>query len=277
MSDLDLLEGPLVGWIKGMEAGFSNERDALSRESFAAAGLDSGRLAYFRLYQEKYFNDRFVRGQGTEEILSNLERHGASGRWLDLGSGTTTLFWSIPLQGITSISCCDLVPEALAVLEELARSGKIPPCYQEALEMFGKPPSHLAEMSRRLDRFLVFDTLAPWPSWLAAKPFDLITAFGNFGIAPTPERYAACFGEIVRHLAPGGRAVGADWVRRPSFIAEDGHDNSYLAPALVALSGRQAGLTVLDCRQVAIAGDPQYDGVICWAMARPGGSPRTEI
>jgi SAM-dependent methyltransferase len=268
MSELSLEDDPLVGWIKGLESGFVNDRDALCIESFDGVALDADRLAYFRCYLEKYYNERFIYGQGTEEILSNLRRYGASGHWLDLGSGTTTLFWSIPMEGLASISCSDIVPEALAILDEFARSAAVPPCYQEVLGMYGKSPLDLALSRRLIKRFLVFDTLAPWPRWLSTEQFDLITAFGNFGIAPTPGRYAACFREIFRHLSPKGRALGADWVRWPLFIEQDGHDNSYLTPALVDFVARQAGFAVLDCRQVPIKGDPQYQGVICWALER---------
>jgi hypothetical protein len=258
---------PPIGWIRDAADGFANERDARDATSLAGVALDASRLAYFRAYRETWYRDRLVPGQGTEEILDTLARHGRGERWLDLGAGTTTLLWSLALDGVTSIACADLVAEALATLEAFAQSQEVPPCYADALARMGRTAAHLAAMRDRIDRYLVFDALAPWPSWLAEERFDLITAFGLLGIAPSPDGYARCLREIARHAANGARVLGAEWLRSPALIARDGHDNSYLSPAQVARAASQAGLTTLACREVPVAGDPCYRGVVCWAFA----------
>lgn len=261
----------LVGWIKEAGAGFVNDHDGLVLDSAGLADqrLRPDRVAYFRSYLELYFREAFIAGQGTEEILATLSRFGRGGRWLDLGAGTTTLFWSIPLSGISSVGCADIAAEALLVLDEFVRSGEVPGCYRDALSMLGRTEAQLHEVRRRFGRYYVFDALTRWPARLRDERFDLITAFGNFGMAADADRYRACFGELAGHLAAGGRAVGADWVRTRSFAERDGHDNSYLGRALVARAAEVAGLRVLACRPVPIAGDGHYESVLVWAMEKP--------
>jgi len=262
-------EDPLVGWIKSAGGGFDNARDACRVSDFTEIPLDPGRLAYFEAYFREYYYDRFRPSQGTEEILAVLGDCAPPGAWLDLGSATTTLFWSIPLSSaVTSISCCDVVAEALKTLAGFAASQEVPACYREVLKICGKSAGHLRDMRRKVRDYFVFDALAPWPEELFSAPFDLLTAFGLFGIAASAEGYARAFQHAARHLAAGGRAIGADWLRRPSFIAEDGHDNSYLTPALTRRAASRAGLRVLHCRQVPIAGDRYYRALICWALEK---------
>ena len=259
-------DDPLVGWVKKASEGFSNARDARALTDFANVHLNPTRVDYFRDYLKEYYDAEFIPGQGAEVALGYLEELAPAGSWLDLGAGTTTLFWSIPLRDVSTVACCDIAAEALFVLDEFASSSEIPGCYQQVLEMYGKTASHLRSMRQKPRHYYVFDVLSPWPEGLWSSPFDLVTAFGSFGISATSEGYEECFKYLAQHLAPGGRAIGADWVRWPSFIEQDGHDNSYLAASLTRHAAGAAGLEVLECRQVPIAGDPYYRALICWAL-----------
>jgi SAM-dependent methyltransferase len=264
------LDTDVVGWIKDAAPGFDNERHFRAIGDFSGIRLDPDHLKYFETYSRLYYYDRFIPGQGAEAILEQLSRFGTRGRWLDLGAGTTTLLWSIPLREISSIDCCDLVVEALAVLARFAESEDIPRCYADVLSAHGKTAEHLCAMRRKLRRFLVFDGLRPWPTVLAADRFDLITAFGVLSIAPDPEAYATALEEVAAHLAPGGRVIGADWVRKAAYIESDSHDNSYLERSQVVTAARQAGLRPLECCRQPIVEDPHYDAVLCWTLEKPG-------
>lgn len=263
-----ILDTDVVGWIKDAAPGFDNQRDFRAIDDFSGLRLDPDRLRYFETYSRLYYYDRFIPGQGVEAILEQLRRFGTHGRWLDLGGGTTTLLWSIPLTEISSIDCCDVVVEALAVLARFSESEDIPPCYADVLSAHGKTYEHLRAMRRKLRRFLVFDGLRPWPKVLAAERFDLITAFGVLSIAPDPEAYARGLEEVAAHLAPGGRAIGADWVRKADFIERDSHDNSYLERSQVVAAASQAGLRALECCREPIVDDPHYDAVLCWTLEK---------
>lgn len=263
------LDTEVVGWIKDAAPGFDNQRHFRAIGDFSGLRLDPDRLKYFETYLRLYYYDRFIPGQGAEAILEQLHRFGPRGRWLDLGAGTTTLLWSIPLTEVSSIDCCDIVVEALAVLARFAESPDVPPCYADVLSAHGKTSEHLRAMRRKLRRFLVFDGLSPWPKLLAAERFDLITVFGVLSIAPDRQAYARGLEEVAAHLAPGGRAIGADWVRKAVYIESDSHDNSYLERSQVVAAARQAGLRALACCREPIADDPHYDAVLCWTLEKP--------
>lgn len=264
------LDAEVVGWIKDAAPEFDNQRHFRTIEDFSDVRLNPENLEYFETYRRLYYNDRFIPGQGTEAILDQLSRLGTHGRWLDLGAGTTTLLWSIPLMEIHSIDCCDLVVEALAVLARFGASEDVPPCYADVLHAHGRTPEHLHAMRRKLRRFLVFDGLSAWPEELASDRFDLITAFGVLSTAPDPEAYSTALEAAAAHLAPGGRAIGADWLRSVAFAESDEHDNSYLGRAQVLTAARRAGLRPLECSRQPIVDDPHYDAVLCWALEKPG-------
>jgi hypothetical protein len=254
------------GWIPNWNNGFDNQRDFRATGSLAGAELDPGAREYFQQYLAEYFNMEFVHGMGTEGILDALHGCPRAGRWLDLGAGTSTLLWSIPLRGIESVSCCDLVQEALAVLEEFVRGDKIPRCYWDVMWMYGRTAQDLRYRRELITEFLVFDTFRTWPRRLAERSFDLITAIGNFGLCATPEGYRHCFRHFPAHLASGGRVIGADWIRSDAFVREEGHDNTYLSVDLTRAAAADAGLEPVYCERVPIFGDRLYDAVIVWSL-----------
>lgn len=267
MSETEALSGRLddVGQIFDNETGFRRT----ARPSDLPA--DPERLAYFRRYLADYFNDAFVPGMGAEAILAVLAEHGGPGgrvgRWLDLGAGTSTLFWSLALERVDEIHAVDVIPEALIVLDGFVRAGRVPPCYRDVMAMLGRPADHLAEMRRRMAGYMVFNALGPWPRALDPERFDLVTGFGTVGILPDAASHAACIAEIARHLAPGGRIVGTDWIRSQAFIDRDGHDNRYLDRPALERAADLAGLELLHGTRLPIRGDPLYDHILIWAFA----------
>lgn len=235
-------------------------------DDFTGVELDQIQLSYFQQYFDSYFNNEFRYGQGTEDILAALDRFGKDGDWIDLGAGPSTLFWSIPLDGIRSVACCDVASEALKVLYRFANSDEVPRCYAQVLDMFGKSAAHLDEMKQRIHRYHVFNAMRAWPYKLVNHRYDLITELGLFSLAPSPERYLKCFEHLRPHLESSGRIVGADWVRSTAFIKEEGHDNSYLSRQLMAEGAERAGVELLSCTRSKIKDDPLYDAVFVWAM-----------
>lgn len=256
----------LVGWMKEAATDFRNERDFRTFSSLASERLRPERLSYFGTYFDLYFQAAFIPGQGTEHILEALSTWNRGGRWLDLGAGTTTLFWSIALSEVTEITAADVVVEALAVLDQFARSSELPPCYRDVLRMLGRSVEHLNAMRERLRRFVTLDSLSAWPSALARERFHQITAIGHFAMAASAAHYAECVRHASAHLLPGGRLLGADWLRRPEFIASDGHDNSYLDERVIAEAAAKSSLKLVHCARADIAGDPHYRELLIWVM-----------
>ncbi|MBM4792848.1 class I SAM-dependent methyltransferase [Streptomyces sioyaensis] len=234
------------------------------------AALDPERLAYYRGYFTEFFQGDFVLGMGTEDILDTLAESGAGGDWLDLGSGPSTLFWSLALTGIRSVRSADAAPEAVAVLREFAESKDVPRSYEQVLDRYGRDPGHLEQMRGRIGGYHVFDAMSPWPAEFAGERFDLVTEFGLFGLAPTERGYRECFQHLREHVRPGGRVIGADWIRSARLITSEGHDNTYLTEELVATAVREAGLRLRASRLCPIKGDELYDALIVWS-AEPVG------
>ncbi len=228
--------------------------------------LSESRLAASRAYFSKYYSDAFHEGQGLEKILETLRRYGTSGTWLDLGAGPSTLLWSIPLSGITSITCNDVYPEPLAVLDTFAQSGTIPHCYRHALRLSGKSRRSFLASAIKIKEYAIFDALRRWPSCMARKRYDLITEFGCFGLAPKGSAFESCFGYLRPYLARHGRVIGANWKRSSRYVANNGGDNSYLSCDLVRHGAECFGFRALHCETVSIVGDRDYDAVIIWAM-----------
>jgi len=255
------------GWIKDADAGLDRSYRRLEQ----VGRLDPERLRYFEDYRSRYFNDRLMPGQGAEEILSALRDHGGRpAHWIDLGAGVTTLFWAIGLEAAPgAVSVCDLVPEALHVLTAFKDGDETPPCYREAMALVGRPETQFEALRRRPWTCHVFDCLRPWPAGPGrAGGYGLISAIGCFGLSPDADRYAGAFAAAAANLAPGGRFIGADWVRSGLLIDREGHDNRYVSPALTAACAERAGLSTLALDRVPIAGDPYYDSVTVWAFGR---------
>lgn len=257
------------GWIR--DAGAGSFSDCRSLDDFPLAAMNAGHLAYFEDYRQRYFNDRLVAGQGVEDILFCLRDHGGSPRrWIDLGAGVTTLFWSIGVESPDAIAAADLVPEALHVLAAFKATDEVPPCYAEALRLVGKTPAALARLREKDWTFHIMNCLAPWATPSDGQGYDLVTAIGCFGLASGPDGYRTAFAAAAERLAPGGHLVGADWIRSGKFIAMEGHDNRYLSADLSQDCARACGLSARDARTVRIAGDDYYDSVIVWAFGRDG-------
>jgi hypothetical protein len=256
------------GWISDAGRGFDNTRDFREVADFTALDLNPAHKAYFRKYLDEYFQGPCIFGGGTEDILENIYRAGEVGRWLDLGAGTSSLLWSIPMRGIASVACCDLVPEALAVLDDFVKGDEIPRCYADVMEMYGVSERDLRAKRGLFGRYLVFDTFQPWPAALGGETFDFMTAVGNFGLSPTADGYKACFTKLSAHLAPAGTVVGADWTRSRAFIEEEGHDNSYVCPDLTREAAARAGFAVNFCEARTIKDDPLYDSIVVWSVTR---------
>jgi hypothetical protein len=231
--------------------------------------LDPDSTEYFQRYFTVYFQDEFIPGQGTEQVLDTLAGLGPFRRWLDLGAGPSTLFWSLALADVRDIHCADASPEALTVLRDFVRgSGPPPRCYQQILRRYGRDEAHFQAMRSRVRGYHVFDVRNDWPDSFTEGDFDLVTEFGLFGLSKGPEAYRDCFHRLAAHMPAGGHAVGVDWIRSAEFIAKEKHDNTYLSEDLIRAAIWDAGLDLSRVEWCPIAGDDLYDALIVWSARK---------
>src|SRR5208283_4677783 len=118
------------GWIPDIEVS-NGEARMLSAEQLRQSRVNAAYLRYFEGYRSRYFYEEFIFGQGTEQLLGLLAEVGQKQRWLDVGCGTTTLFWSVPLDEVGAIDCCDISVEAMRALLDFIMSDEIPYCYEQ--------------------------------------------------------------------------------------------------------------------------------------------------
>ena len=255
------------GWIPDIELNNADAR-ILSAKQLRQCHLNTAYLRYFEAYRSRYFYDEFIYGQGTEQILELLAEIGQKDRWLDVGCGTTTLFWSIPLAGVGAIDCCDISVEASRVLLDFVLSDEIPGCYEQTLAMCKKVPDHLRLMRERFQKFFIFDVLQDWPLHLFEHNYDLVTGIGIFGLAKTAEGYMRAIRNVAQQIRFDGYMVGADWVRSGYFIEREHFDNSYLDISVTTAAAEHAGLKLIRAINVDIKDDPLYSKLIVWALRR---------
>lgn len=254
----------VTGWIPESTQEFSNETGFQEISDWERLNIDSASLSYFTIYAQKNFSGPLVRGMGTEQILNALDRWGRGGAWLDLGAGTSTLFWCCALDTVRSVTVVDVSPEALVVLNRLVRSSEVTQCSRDALAMFGRDERHVARVRGLEWRYLVFDFSQPWPSLLAGGSYDLITAFGCFGLADGPDHFRRSIRQAASRLVPGGTIIGANWLRTPAAITAKGYDTSFLSPEFIATSLMAVGLDMCQASVTPIRAEEPYEAIIVW-------------
>lgn len=232
--------------------------------NFNKIKLNRHTLKKHNKYFSKYYNDSFRREQGTEQIIDLLSSVKKINTWLDVGAGSTTLFWSLFLKNVKSISCAEVSPEPLKILHDFAISKRIPVCYNDAMNRYKIESTYLAIMRKRIKQYFIFDALTYWPSQL--KRFDLITAIGLFGLAKSKKEYVACFKYPKKHLTRKGIFIGANWIRSSKYIKQYGGDNSYLCKNLVKIAAKKYSYTIISLKKITIKNDPFYDAVVLYGL-----------
>ena len=98
--------------------------------------FDQQKLTQHKEYFYKYYNECFMPDQGTETILETIKNFCPGGDWLDLGCGSSTLFWSLVTKNIRTISCSDYDMEALKTLHDFSLQKNVPKCYLDVIDMY---------------------------------------------------------------------------------------------------------------------------------------------
>ncbi|MFE9328768.1 methyltransferase domain-containing protein [Nocardia sp. NPDC052278] len=166
-------------------------------------------------YWLRYYNERFVFGQGTEQILAALQQIPRVARWVDLGSGSESMLWSIALRA-DQLTAVDSDPDRLAILDRFAAVGQPRAIHTTTLRLCQREdPQAFSTRCDSLTACLVVDCLTgrmPEHPQLAEQSFDLVTQFGLLGMCSDTDEFRDCFTAIHQLAAPGGWVAGANWV-----------------------------------------------------------------
>ena len=259
--DMDL---PPSGRLQESYHNFDNQIDASILKNFEGIKLCEDKLAYFQHYLNSYFNGPFLPGMGAEEILAAVSNYGRGGNVLDLGAGTSTAFWLLPLQEVRQITCADVVCESLKVLSDFLDSGRLPQCYRDIMAMYALTDRHQTELWGKIGPYMQFDCFSPWPDFLKDQRYDTITAFGVYAIAKDRTAFETAIGQLPGHLAENGRVIGAEWIRAPGIAVEDGGRTDYLDKDCVQDALSKAGLTIQEISEIEIENDSLFNSIILW-------------
>ncbi len=228
--------------------------------------LNSKHYDFQKEYFERYYSDSFKLNQGTDIILETINTFCPGGRWLDIGSGSATLFWSLMTKNIQSISCSDISIEALKILYDFANfATELPQCYRDVINLYGLDDNIFEINKQKIKEYLVFDSLHEWPKQIYRYPYDFITEFGVFGLSRHHKQFRECFKYLKEALSVAGVAVGANWVLSKLYSQQRHHDNSYINCTEIIHACNEAELILLRCVEVQILNDPNYERVIIWA------------
>ena len=230
---------------------------------FSPSVLDQAKVNFYSSYLHSNYYDQIREDQGLREIIKILREYGAGPKWLDVGAGPLTLFWSIPLKNIDSVYVNDLHPEALYVSNKFKKNDDIPKCYSELLTLCDKTQIHCRKL---MWNWHVFDALSHWPTFTKGK-FDLITQMGCFGLAKDRGNFVDSVGQALRSLKEGGCLIGANWKRSSKLVSKNGIDNSFLSQNLIDEAAKVHKSHLKVCKIVPIVGDPSYDFVIIWVIS----------
>lgn len=228
--------------------------------------LDDKRLNYYHEYFRSNFNSDFQTGYGTELILDIINSLNDVENWIDIGGGTSTLFWSIPLKKVNQIYCNDLYAEAYYVLnEEVLKQNNFPKCYLDICEIYQINRKKLMSYKSKINKVYIFDALSEWN--IDKKTFDLITQFGTFGLSPNAEAYLKSIQYSYSNLETKGHFIGANWLFNKEYAQIRGIDNSYLNERLISAFALENNCRILRNQFYPIK-DINYSGVLIWHIIK---------
>lgn len=211
-------------------------------------------IAGARLYWERYYSGEFVFGLGTEHILAALQQLPPTGTWLDLGSGSESLLWSIALDARRLIAA-DLDPHRLDLLRRYAAAGQPRGTYQTVLGLCGRSRHDFTQRCQRLTATVIADCLTGSPLPLQAGCTGLVTQFGLLGLTTCPGSFLASWAACHDPLAAGGWAAGANW----NATTQNGRVS--LTRQLYTAASARSRMTPLLIERVPITADPDFDSV----------------
>lgn len=207
-----------------------------------------------RNYWSRYYGDEFITGQGTEDVLAALLDLPPVGTWLDLGAGSESLLWSIPLRAERLVAV-DVDPERLAILRDYAASRRPRGAYETVLKLSGRTSADFVDRCSRLAAQVTADCLTGRSLPFMRGHAELVTQFGLLGLASSPEHFSACCRAIHELVARGGWCAGANWQ------ATAGIDRVRLSNRLFATAFCAAGISPLLIKHVPVTGDADFDSV----------------
>ncbi|MDG4795140.1 class I SAM-dependent methyltransferase [Micromonospora sp. WMMD1082] len=205
-------------------------------------------------YWQRYYHEQFTPGLGTEQILAALGRIPPVRTWLDLGAGSESLFWSIPLTARHLIAV-DHDPTRLGILSRYAAAETPRSAYETVLRLCDRTADDFVSRCRSLAATITADCLTrPLP--ITPGSVDLVTQFGLLGLTPNRDQFLTGWAHVHALVRPGGWCAGANWIP----TVPDG-TRVALTESLYRDAFTSTGVHAHLLTRVPITGDPDFTGL----------------
>jgi|GEM_PF-2148211 len=231
--------------------------------------FDKERYDYYFNYYRHNFNSELQPNLGTEIVLDMVHELGEIKTLIDLGSGTSTLFWMLPLQNVETIIYNEIYKEPVYIFHNyVIKNDSLAKCYYEILKRYGYPSEHIGYIKNKIKEFHLFDVRSYWKINTNTK-FEIITQFGTFGLSRNEEEFFRCIENSSKNLSDHGSIMGANWVMKNHLIKEKSIDNHYLSTDLIKKSAISLNMKVTVNEMYKI-NDRDYEGILIWSLKKNG-------
>lgn len=212
---------------------------------------------YYQQYFKNNFNEKLIPGHGIEDCLDWASTCFRPGRWLDVGAGPCSMFWSVSApSNINAIALADLSRTPLDMTAELIRTRSWPPAYLQALHYLKKTEDHLNTLANAPLTLHEFNAFEKWPD---VGLFDSISAFGLAGIAETTSALDTFLAEAKDRLEPDGVLFGASWVFSDAYALKLKGRKQCLSLLPERLSAH--GYKDIRTTELILTADDNYSGI----------------
>lgn len=225
--------------------------------------MDIEKLNKHRNYLINSYKRDFISNQGIEHIFDMIHQYSVFGEWLDLGSGSCSIFWKIGSRVSNSILAVDLDPEIEIIIDELFREQFSEGCFKHFMNEYGVSPSELYSTQVRYEADELLDNdLSQY------RGYDMVTQFGLLGLCKNEDEFILKTNQILQTIKENGIYLAANWIFSKSYSKSKGFSNNYITIDLLKNFAFKHKLKVLEMKEIIIENDADYDKVIIYAFQK---------
>ena len=234
---------------------------------------NNDKIEYYKKYLTTYYNGKFFKNQGIEEIFAMMKSENA-GNWLDCCSAVCTLFWSMAFKHISSISCLDICNEAHIVHQEFIKSSTIPECYKQAAELLNLYIENIPQNRKIFKDFFIADIIQNGYQNITSK-YNTITSMGILDYTKNEEEFIKCIHDFADISEKSCNIYGANWLRSNRYtnfigdynIDEDKISNSHITNDLLKRAAKDY-FEIKHLQTIHIKNDKNFSDVVIWHLQK---------
>ena len=230
--------------------------------------LSKQKIDYHREYFKNSYQQPLRSNQGLDEILQAIKKYSRQGKWLDLGCGSNSFLWRIPMGKDIELTCVDIDLEAEIVLKEIKDERFKDGCYLYAFENY----SNLTydQVYSTPYKFIKQDLFQQKITF--DETYDMISQFGLLGLSYNIENFIEKSEEILQSLKSNGIYIGVNWIFSEELSNKKKFNNSFIDESLIQEVADKNGCAVLKIQKVHIEGDQNYDELILYVLQKNANS-----